>query len=82
MKRCFAVLVPGGRVVIHDFLLDPHKSGPKLTTLLALNMLTATRGGSTYTEAEYTTWLEAAGFQAVRQVPLPGPAGLIVASRE
>jgi SAM-dependent methyltransferase len=82
LKRCFALLAPGGRVVIHDFVLDAHKAGPKFTALFALNMLTGTRGGNTYTEAEYTTWLEAAGFQAVRQVHLPGTASLILAVRE
>jgi (2Fe-2S) ferredoxin/ubiquinone/menaquinone biosynthesis C-methylase UbiE len=82
LKRCFAVLAPGGRVAIHDFVLDAQKTGPKFAALFALNMLTGTSGGSTYTEPEYTTWLEAAGFQSVRQIRLAGPASLIVAVKE
>jgi (2Fe-2S) ferredoxin/2-polyprenyl-3-methyl-5-hydroxy-6-metoxy-1,4-benzoquinol methylase len=81
LKRCFAALAPGGRVVIQDFILDPGKTAPKSAALFALNMLVGTPAGSTYTEAEYATWLEAAGFQEVRHVRLPGPAGLIVGTR-
>jgi (2Fe-2S) ferredoxin/ubiquinone/menaquinone biosynthesis C-methylase UbiE len=82
LKRCFAVLAPKGRVVIQDFILDEDKTAPKQAALFALNMLTGTRAGSTYSEAEYTTWLEAAGFQSVRHLRMPGPASLMVASRE
>jgi len=82
LKRCFAVLVPHGRIIIQDFVLNADKTGPKAAALLALNMLTATRSGSTYSEQEYTTWLEATGFQAVRHVRLPGSASLILATRE
>ena len=82
LKRCFAVLVPHGRIVIHDFILDGDKTSPKSAALFALNMLTATRGGSTYSEPEYTTWLEATGFQAIRHVRLPGSAGVMLATRE
>jgi hypothetical protein len=45
-------------------------------------MLTATRAGSTYSEPEYTAWLNAAGFREIRRVRVPGPAGLLVAGRE
>jgi hypothetical protein len=44
-------------------------------------MLVGTQAGSTYTEAEYATWLEEVGFQEVRHVRLPGPSGLIVGTR-
>jgi (2Fe-2S) ferredoxin/predicted O-methyltransferase YrrM len=82
LKRCFAVLVPHGRIIIQDFVLNADKTAPKPAALLALSMLTGTRGGSTYSEQEYTTWLEATGFQAVRHVRLPGSASLILATRE
>jgi (2Fe-2S) ferredoxin/2-polyprenyl-3-methyl-5-hydroxy-6-metoxy-1,4-benzoquinol methylase len=78
LRRCFAALAPGGRVVIQDFILEPDKTVPKSAALFALNMLVGTQAGSTYTEAEYATWLEEAGFQEVRHVRLPGPSGLIV----
>src|ERR1035438_6683005 len=50
--------------------------------LFALNMLTGTRGGSTYSEPEYAAWLEAAGFRNVRHLRMPGPASLMVANKD
>jgi len=43
--------------------------------------LVGTAAGSTYSGEEYETWLRAAGFQAVKQIRLPGPSSLIVAAR-
>jgi hypothetical protein len=47
--------------------------------MFAINMLVGTKGGSTYTQAEYQSWLTAAGFQGFTRVD---PAGdLIIARR-
>ncbi len=83
MRRAARALVPGGsgRVVIQDFVLDPDRSGPRHAVLFAINMLVGTEAGSTYTEAEYTSWLEAAGLTGVRRIALPGPAHLMVGVR-
>ncbi len=81
LKRCFQALAPSGRLVIQDFILEPDKTAPKSAALFALNMLVGTRGGSTYTEAEYAAWLTEAGFQDARHVRLPGPSGLIIGQR-
>jgi len=68
--------------VIQDFILDPGKTAPKSAALFALNMLTGTRGGSTYSESEYTAWLEAAGFSNICHLRMAGPASLMIATRE
>ena len=81
-ERCFGALEPHGRIVVQDFILDAEKTSPKSAALFALNMLTATRAGSTYSEPEYTAWLNAAGFREIRRVRVPGPAGLLVAGKE
>jgi len=81
LRRCHAALTPGGRIAIQDFILEPDKTAPKWGALFALNMLVGTRGGSSYSELEYTGWLGRAGFQDIRHVRLPGPAGLMIASR-
>ena len=82
LKRCFEALAPKGRVVIQDFILEPDRTAPKSAALFALNMLVGTQAGSTYTEAEYASWLRKAGFQDVRHVRLPGPSSLMVGTRE
>jgi len=78
-RRCYRALAPGGRVVIRDSILEPDKTAPRWAALFAINMLVGTKGGSTYTEAEYKSWLTDAGFQGFTRVDPTGD--LIVASR-
>jgi SAM-dependent methyltransferase len=71
LRRCGRALVPGGRVAIREFILDPDRAGPPTAALFALNMLVGTARGNTYTEADYRAWLEEAGFQDLVR-PEPG----------
>jgi predicted O-methyltransferase YrrM len=81
LRRCRAALAPGGRMVIQDFILEADKAAPKFGALFALNMLVGTQAGSSYSEVEYREWLSGAGFGDIRRVRLPGPAGLMIATR-
>ncbi len=80
-KRAHKALTPGGRLAIQDFILEPDKTSPRFAALFALNMLVGTQAGSSYSEPEYTEWLREAGFSDIERVRLPGPAGVMVASR-
>jgi (2Fe-2S) ferredoxin/SAM-dependent methyltransferase len=82
LRRVHAALVPGGRVVVQDFVVDPDGTTPAHAALFALNMLVGTPAGSTYSEAEYTAWLRAAGHTDVVRVRLGGPTDLVVAVRK
>jgi (2Fe-2S) ferredoxin/predicted O-methyltransferase YrrM len=81
LARVSRALVKGGRVAIQDFLLRADKTGPRSGALFSLNMLVNTQGGASYSEEEYTAWLREAEFGEVRRVPLPGPAGVLIAVR-
>jgi predicted O-methyltransferase YrrM len=81
LSRGASALAPGGRVAVQDFILDPDRTGPRHAALFAINMLVGTEAGSTYTEAEYASWLEAAGLVRVRRCRLDGPADLMVGER-
>jgi (2Fe-2S) ferredoxin/SAM-dependent methyltransferase len=81
LAKAFAALAPDGRVVIHDFILNPDKTGPRTGALFALNMLVGTRAGSSYSGEEYAAWLGEAGFSGIRRVGLPGPTGLVIGRR-
>jgi len=80
-QRAHAALAPGGRLLVQDFILEPEKTAPRFAALFSLNMLVGTRGGSSYSEPDYAAWLTAAGFRDIRRVRLPGPAGVIIATR-
>lgn len=81
LRRCHAALVPGGRLVVSDFLLDEDKAGPRSAALFSVNMLVGTPNGASYSEGEYGVWLSEAGFASVERVRLPGPAHLLIARR-
>jgi (2Fe-2S) ferredoxin/predicted O-methyltransferase YrrM len=81
LGRCFRALEPGGRIVISEFILEGDKTSPRSAALFSINMLVGTKGGASYSEAEYAEWLEGAGFREVRRIRMPGPAGLMVAVR-
>ena len=67
-KKIYRVLVPGGKVLIRDHVMDPERTYPPQGTFFAINMLVNTRGGDTYTFQEIKDTLEAAGFVEVRLV--------------
>ncbi|MCX6543905.1 MAG: methyltransferase [Acidobacteria bacterium] len=81
LKRCFAALRSGGRVVVQDFILDSTKTAPKAAALFSLNMLVGTEAGASYSEDEYRAWMIEAGLRDVSRIRLVGPTGLMIGSR-
>ncbi|MBI5528680.1 MAG: methyltransferase domain-containing protein [Deltaproteobacteria bacterium] len=78
LKKAFRALNSGGRVVIHDSVMDRSKTKPASGALFALNMLVSTHKGNSYSGAEYGRWLKDAGFSGLQTIPLPGPSGLMI----
>lgn len=74
-------LAPGGRIAVLDFFLEPDKTAPRRAALFALNMLTGTEHGSSYSEPEYTAWLRGAGFTDLQRIRLEGPIDVMVGKR-
>ena len=67
-RRIHEALVPGGRIVIRDHVMQPDRTRPRAGALFAINMLVGTAGGGTYTFDEITGGLRQAGFERVRLV--------------
>ena len=67
-KRIHEALVPGGRLVIRDHVMQPDRTHPRAGALFAINMLVGTAGGGTYTFEEIAGGLMRAGFERVRLV--------------
>jgi precorrin-6B methylase 2 len=57
-----AALVPGGRILIRDIVMDASRTRPVMGALFAVNMLVATTAGGTFTFEELQGDLQAAGF--------------------
>jgi ubiquinone/menaquinone biosynthesis C-methylase UbiE len=82
LKKTYAALVPGGRVVIVEFVPDDDRSGPPDAVRFALVMLAGTPAGDAYTFEEYRTMLAHAGFGAPELHDLvPSPARVVIAGR-
>jgi 3-hydroxy-5-methyl-1-naphthoate 3-O-methyltransferase len=74
LRRSFAALPSGGAVVISELLVNDEKTGPAPAALMSLNMLIETQGGRNYIPAEYSAWLEEAGFRHIETVWFDAPA--------
>ncbi|MFZ0731369.1 MAG: methyltransferase [Candidatus Sulfotelmatobacter sp.] len=77
-RRARQALASNGRLVVQDFILNPDRTGPQQAALFSLNMLVSTDAGATYSELEYTRWMNESGFEDISRINLPGPSALII----
>lgn len=68
-------LVPGGLLLIQEFILDDDRNGPVHPALFDLNMLVGTPEGQAYTESELAHMMEAGGLAAIHRLPIRLPQG-------
>lgn len=69
-NKAYKALRSGGRIIVHDFLIDESGTLPKFSALFAINLLVYTKEGRAYSFAEYKRWMEEQGFVDVECVPL------------
>jgi len=81
LKRVHAALKPGGTIAIAEFTPNATRTGPPQALIFAVNMLVNTQVGDTFPSVEVESWLNESGFVDVRELPCPGPAPLILATR-
>jgi len=63
--KVLAILPKDGLFIVRDFFLSPDRTQPPGASLFSLNMLTATRGGRSYSAKECEAWLRKVGFARV-----------------
>jgi SAM-dependent methyltransferase len=73
VDKAVSALEPGGMIVIHEFILNPDRTGPLFPALFSLNMLTGTDGGQSYSEPELREMLTRAGVGSITRTPFVGP---------
>ena len=81
LQKVYHALLPGGIIIIRDFILNRHKTGPVNAALFAVNMLVNTERGNAYSTAEIKSWLKQAGFKRSKMVKLKNTAELLVARK-
>lgn len=76
-RKVFDALVPGGRIIVRDFVLNHDRTQPSSGALFAINMLVNTDGGNSYTFEEIEGGLIDAGFDRIRIIK-EGDGGSLV----
>ena len=70
-ERAYEALPRGGRIMLHEMLLDDDGAGPATTAAFSMLMLLATQGQQ-FTFAEIKSILEKAGFESIETQPTAG----------
>lgn len=73
VQKAARALVPGGMMIIHDFILNNDGTGPLFPALFCLNMLLGTAGGQSYSQDEISEMMALAGIQEIRRTDYVGP---------
>lgn len=78
--KAFAALAPGGKIVLHEQLMNDDGAGPATTASFSMLMLIATRGKQ-YSLAEFREILGSAGFVDVEARQNRGYYSLVTARK-
>ncbi len=68
VKKCFAHLGRGGRLIIKDRFLSEDGTSPAWVTAFAVHIFVNTERGRCYTVGEATRWMQLAGFSSITEV--------------
>ncbi|MBI4529050.1 MAG: methyltransferase domain-containing protein [Deltaproteobacteria bacterium] len=84
--KVYSALKPGGIFAINDFVPNEERTDPPFVLRFSVYTLTHTPEGECWTFSQYSSWLKAAGFAAIRThaaIPntLPGTT-LILAEKQ
>ena len=77
VANAYDALNPGGALVIADFVRGRAEDA----ALFGAHVFAVNGAGETYTEAQFTDWLDAAGFETVEVRDVPGVRDQIIAGR-
>lgn len=81
LTRVQPAIRANGKLAIVDMIPNEERTGPSFPVLFALQMLLHTTQGGTFTQSEYTRWLQQAGFKRVEAVDIRFHSPIIVAAR-
>ena len=73
IRKDVSALKPGGRIFIHEFILDNDLAGPLFPALFSINMYLGTDKGQAYSEAQLSAMLKASGVTDIRRLAFSSP---------
>jgi len=82
LRKAYKALRPGGRLLVHDFMVDDDETGPPLAALWLLNAVTIDPDVPSLTPAWLTAATGRAGFSQSEITPVvPGTTRMLTAHR-
>ena len=81
IARAFDALRPGGRLLLSDYFCDDNRSQASHALMMGVTMMASTRQGATFTFGQVGSWLDAAGFEAIRLIEPIGFQHVFVATK-
>ena len=75
LQKAVQALVPGGLLLIQEFILDDDQASPTFPALFSLNMLIGTPAGQSYSQGELAGMMMEAGLRDVKRLALALPNG-------
>ena len=82
IKQAVVALVPGGRLAIQDFFVNPDGCTPPGAALFGVHMLAVTPRGRAYTFEETAEWMQEEGLTAPEHLQTSPEAGVLVARKK
>ena len=82
LSQAFTALRPGGRLVLHDFMLDEERSGPSSAALFFLSYLAHQPDAISFTSSDLYSPLNEAGFNVLSdETMIPEITKMVVAQK-
>jgi len=74
IENAVSVLKPGGKIFIHEFILNNSMDGPLFPTLFSINMMVGTEKGQAYSEKQLCYMLQNNGVKNIQRIDYTGPS--------
>lgn len=81
LAKAAQALAPGGRLFVHEFLLDDSHTQPLTAALFAVHMLVMTSGGRAYCGSEVTAWMQECGLVDIEIRKVSDDTGVVQGRR-
>lgn len=73
VRKAVSALRPGGRILIHEFILTENMDQPLFPALFSINMFLGTEGGQSYSQGQLSRMLEDNDIINIKRHPFVGP---------
>ncbi|TAL67229.1 MAG: hypothetical protein EPN82_14740 [Bacteroidetes bacterium] len=80
-NKIYEALNHGGKLIIHDYLINDDRNSPEYNALLSIEMLVSSNGGDVYTETDYWIMLKESWFENIQRIDTDFGTAIISASR-